>query len=290
MFEVLAPDLALAAVFLGLGLWATRKRRAGGAVYRRAEVLTGTGLVGAAILVSLLGLVGPAWIGVPVAVIIGLGWAIWFSLPVDGAGLGLVCTAVVSAAVVYGYGNFVNDWSRSVEPGKVVEIVPQRADGVDGRTLTYFQSARCLPELAGSYSVTKDGIQVASTVAPLVHQSWSPSQPVPAWIGLGELPAYGMTPQEACAPEGGLGAIAALRIPRAGHIARAVDNALKRHELTETDTAPTFRFAPTKRKVIQRVWLGRGFAGALIVLWGLALAGQLYDSIKLRSTRTKESP
>jgi hypothetical protein len=50
--------------------------------------------------------------------------------------LGLASTVMSASA---GYGSFLHDWSRTVEPGTVVELVPQEAAGVDTRTLTYFQ-------------------------------------------------------------------------------------------------------------------------------------------------------
>ncbi len=285
MFETLVPDLVVAAVLIGLSLASLRLRHTHKAFRILSPSLFGLGILGAAVLISLLGLFAVPWVGIPIIVIGGIAWAGWLSRNTSG-GLGLASTAFLSAGIVFGYGTFVHEWRHSLEPDERVELSPQEASQVTGWDLVVFQDALCRPDLKGIHSWRHDTRTNTRTYAPLVQAGWVPTQPVPAWISLGKLPDHGDTPEEACHLETAPGEIAALAQRRDRHIDKAVQSAMETHGLYETRDTRVFRFAPSEKKVRSSLSLGRALAIGLGCCWLFALGRDLLGVRKRRRSST----
>ncbi len=282
MFEHLAPDLLVAAVLVVCALLGLRHRRAEGMPGILSRASLGFGWLGAAVWLGLVGLFVVPWLCGPLALVLGLVWGAMATRGQKG-GFGLMLTGLFSVGVTWGYASFVHEWHHSLEPDSIVELSPERAAEVDDWTLAYFPTASCLPELRGQDAWRQKSRTLTRTVAPLVFAGWSKALPVPAWIGLGELPSRRMSAEEACRIEGDVGPIAGLRTLRDGHTDNAISNALETHGLTEVADAPVFRFAPTKRTVLQHLSIGRAAFALLAALWLLALFGDIHDGRRSRS-------
>jgi len=275
MLEVLAPDLVLAVVAMAQAMFALDRREATG--FRRvvAEFRVVLGLMGLGVLLSLIGVVAPAWAPVPVQVLAATGIAFWFSVPVKGAGLGIVSTAVFTVAVVLGYGSYAHGYVRVIEPTHLAELTPDQAAQADGRTTARFSGVRCIHELRGGSVKYGNETSVTTTVVPLVGTDWAPPQPVPAWIGVGAQPPYASSWEKICPQEPNDRVFQALRISDDGQAGFAASDAMDKHGLEQVPDAPHFNFAPTAKQVRSKLGLGRTVVIVLTFCWliNLAVAG-----------------
>lgn len=280
MLELLAPDLGVAALVVGLGLVALGGRGVRGLA---RPAVFGWALVGLAVFVSLAAAFVSPWMCLPVGLVLGLVFA---GLATRGSqgGVGLVFTALLSLGVIQGYATFVHEWQHTIAPASIIELPPGDNVGIDDRTLVFFRGAECRPDLQGQHSWKFETRTNTSTVAPLVPKGWLPHLPVVAWMDLGQLPSHGQSPEEACDRLGEGTVIQGLLRPRDLHVEAAIAAGLETHGLREAPGALVFRFAPSQRRVEQSLGLGRAVAGVLAGLWLLALLLDLWDARKNAGT------
>ncbi len=286
MFEALGVDLVIAVVAMAQALFALDRREATGIRRVVAEFRVVLGLLGLGVLVSLIAAVTPSWAPVPIQVVLASGIAIWFNLPAEKPGLGIVSTAVFSVGIALGYGGYVHGHVRVIDPSAIVQLEPSQAAQADSRTLVLFTKARCLHDRVGTSVKHGNETKITTRVIPLVGSEWTPDQPVPAWIAGFDKAPYGTSWEEICPQEPNDLFIEALLAPGEGGLGQrgqAARSAMSEHGLEQVADAPHYVFAPSPKQVRAKLTLGRFVALLLVGCWLLHLAIAAFKSRKASS-------